>query len=131
ADLPGGYGPQGTYSEGTNGDMLQLYDLWKRLTALDGASEDLASQLEWTTNLVPATIHGTKPDRVTFYDGGDWNQLPATPLVASMQAFLKYQPNHPMAPYARQLLDDVGYPVSGLTTDYKVGPTAFPLSYLA
>jgi len=130
-DLSGGYGPQGTYSEGTNGDMLQLYDLWKRLTTSDGAPEDLASQLEWTTNLVPATIHGTKPDRVTFYDGGDWNELPATPLVASMQAFIKYQPNHPMAPYARQLLDDVGYPVSGVTTDYKSGQTAFPLSYLA
>ena len=37
-DLPGGYGPQGTYSEGTNQDMLQLYDLWKRLTGSDGDS---------------------------------------------------------------------------------------------
>jgi hypothetical protein len=131
ADLPGGYGPQGTYSEGTNGDMLQLYDLWKRLTTGDGAPEDLAPQLEWTSNLVPATIHGTKPDRATFYDGGDWNDLPATPLSGSMQAFVKYLPNHPMAPYARQLLSDVGSPVSGTMTDYKAGAGAFPLSYLA
>jgi hypothetical protein len=130
-DLPGGYGPQGTYSEGTNSDMLQLYDLWKRLTASDGATEDLAPQLEWTANLVPATIHGTKPDRVTFYDGGDWNDLPATPLVGSMQAFVKYLPTHPMAPYARQLLADAGSPVAGAKTDYKSGGTAFPLSYNA
>ena len=131
SDLAGGYGPQGTYSEGTNQDMLQLYDLWKRLTTLDGATEDLAPQLEWTANLVPATIHGTKPDRATFYDGGDWNDLPATPLVGSMTAFVKYLPNHPMAPYARQLLSDVGSPVAGAMSDYKAGPTAFPLSYLA
>ena len=129
--LAGGYGPQGTYSEGTNQDMLQLYDLWKRLTASDGAVEDLAPQLEWTANLVPATIHGTKPDRVTFYDGGDWNDLPATPLVASMMAFVKYQPNHPMAPYARQLLADAGSPIPGAMTDYKSGAGAFALSYLA
>jgi len=130
-DLAGGYGPQGTYSEGTNGDMLQLYDLWKRLTGSDGAAEDLAPQLEWTANLVPATIHGTKPDRVTFYDGGDWNDLPATPLVNSMIAFIKYQPTHPMVPYARQLLADVGSPVAGTKTDYKSGAGVFPLSYLA
>jgi len=131
ADIPGGYGPQGTYSEGTNQDMLQLYDLWKRLTTTDGAPEDLAPQLEWTANLVPATIHGTKPDRATFYDGGDWNDLPATPLVGSMTAFVKYLPNHPMAPYARQLLSDVGAPVPGAMTDYKGGAGAFALSYLA
>ena len=131
SDLAGGYGPQGTYSEGTNSDMLQLYDLWKRLTTGDGAPEDLAPQLEWTANLVPATIHGTKPDRATFYDGGDWNDLPATPLVGSMQAFVKYLPNHPMAPYARQLLSDVGSPVAGTMADYKTGAGAFPLSYLA
>jgi len=130
-DLAGGYGPQGTYSEGTNQDMLQLYDLWKRLTASDGAQEDLAPQLEWTANLVPATIHGTKPDRVTFYDGGDWNDLPATPLVGSMQGFVKYLPNHPMAPFARQLLADTGNAVAGTTTDYKSGASTFPLSYLA
>jgi hypothetical protein len=130
-DLPGGYGPQGTYSEGTNSDMLQLYDLWKRLTASDGATEDLAPQLEWTANLVPATIHGTKPDRVTFYDGGDWNSLPATPLQSSMEAFIKYLPTHPMVPYARQLLADIGAPVAGTKTDYKSGGTAFPLSYNA
>ena len=130
-DLAGGYGPQGTYSEGTNSDMLQLYDLWKRLTTGDGATEDLAPQLEWTSNLVPATIHGTKPDRVTFYDGGDWNDLPATPLQNSMLAFIKYLPNHPMAPYARQLLADIGSPVAGATIDYKSGAGTLPLSYLA
>lgn len=131
AVLPGGYGPQGTYSEGTNEDMLQLYDLWKRLTTTDGAPEDLAPQLEWNANLVPASIHGTKPDRVTFYDGGDWNTLPADPLMGSMQAFIKYEPSHPMAPYARQLLADLGSAVSGVKTDYKTGAGAFPLSYLA
>ena len=130
-DLPGGYGPQGTYSEGTNQDMLQLFDLWKRLTGIDGAPEDLAPQLEWTANLVPATIHGTKPDRATFYDGGDWTDLPATPLVASMKAFVKYLPNHAMAPYARQLLSDVGSPVDGPMIDYKSGAGMFPLSYVA
>ena len=130
-DLPGGYGPQGTYSEGTNQDMLQLYDLWKRLTGGEGSAEDLAPQLEWTANLVPAIIHGTKPDRVTFYDGGDWNELPATPLIGSMQAFVRYLPTFATAPYARQFLADVGDPVTGTTSDYKSGATAFPLSYLA
>jgi len=130
-DLPGGYGPQGTYSEGTNQDMLQLYDIWKRLTTLDGAPEDLAPQLEWTDNLVRATVHGTKPDRVTFYDGGDWNDLPATPLENSMLAFVKYLPNHATAPYARQLLADIGAPVAGAKTDYKSGAGVYPLSYLA
>jgi hypothetical protein len=48
-----------------------------------------------------------------------------------MLAFVKYLPNHPMAPYARQLLADVGNPVPGPTLDYKSGATAFPLSYLA
>lgn len=129
--LPGGYGPQGTYSEGTNQDILQIFDLWKQLTTLDGAPQDLAPQLEWTDNLVPATIHGTKPDRVTFYDGGDWNDLPATPLTESMTAFIKYLPNHPMAPFARQFLSDYGSPVSGTKTDYKTGAGTFPLSYLA
>ena len=113
--LPGGYGPQGTYSEGTNQDMLQLYDLWKRLTQRR-CTEDLAPQLEWTANLVPAIIHGTKPDRVTFYDGGDWNELPATPLIGSMQAFVRYLPNYATAPYARQFLADEGDPVAGPTS---------------
>ena len=131
ADLAGGYGPQGTYSEGTNQDMLQLYDLWKRLTGGEGSTEDLAPQLQWTANLVPAIIHGTKPDRVTFYDGGDWNELPATPLTGSMQAFVRYLPNFATAPYARQFLSDVGQPVTGAKLDYKSGASAFALSYLA
>src|SRR5262249_15869304 len=125
-EIPGGYGPQGTYTNGIVNDVLQIFDLWKRLTA-----EDLASQLAWTSNVVSATIHGTKPDRATFYDGGDWNDLPAVPLVSAMQAFVNYQPDQAMAPYARQLLADVGSAVSGTTPDYKSGSTAFPLSYEA
>ena len=131
-DLPGGYGPQGTYSEGTNQDMLQLYDLWKRLTGADGTPEDLAPQLQWTANLVPATIHGTKPDRVTFYDGGDWNDLPATPLVGSMQAFIKYLPNHPMAPYRAPVARRyrfTGFGHGDGLQDRRL--CVFPLSYLA
>ena len=124
--LPSGFGPQGTYANGTTSDVLMIFDMWKRLTA-----EDLASQLAWTSNLVPATIHGTKPDRRTFYDGGDWNELPATPLLPAMKSFVQYQPNHPMAPFARQLLADGGSPVSGATLDYKSGGTAMPLSYRA
>ncbi|QBB71179.1 hypothetical protein ELE36_12905 [Pseudolysobacter antarcticus] len=131
AVLPDAYGPQGQYSEGTNEDMLQLFDAWKRLSPSEGVAEDLASISTWNANLVPATIHGTKPDRVTFYDGGDWDGLPAKPLVESMQAFLKYQPNHSMAPYARQYLADVGSPVAGAKADYKTGASSFPLSYLA
>ena len=91
--------------------MLQLYDLWRRLTTLDGLPEDLVPQLAWTANLVPATIHGTKPDRATFYDGGDWNELPATPLEGSMRAFVKYQPDHPMAPFARYRIQCVIAPL--------------------
>src|SRR5262249_33932917 len=113
-EIPGGYGPQGTYTNGVVNDVLQIFDLWKRLTA-----EDLASPLAWTSNVVSATIHGTKPDRATFYDGGDWNDLPAVPLVSAMQAFVNYQPDQAMAPYARQLLADVGSAVSGTTLDYK------------
>src|SRR5262249_44354665 len=124
--IPGGYGPQGTYTNGIVHDVLQIFDLWKRLTA-----EDLAAQLAWTSNVVTATIHGTKPDRKTFYDGGDWNELPAVPLITAMQAFIAYLPDHAMAPYARQLLADLGVSVSGTQLDYKSGSTAFPLSYEA
>ena len=125
-ELPGGYGPQGTYANGTTSDVLQIFSLWKRLTG-----DDMAARLAWTANVVRASIHGTKPDRLTFYDGGDWNELPAVPLLPAMQAFVQYQPNHAMAPYARQLLADGGSPVPGTMLDYKAGATAFPFSYRA
>lgn len=123
--LPGGYGPQGEYTNGTAGDVLQTFTIYKSLTGAD-----LLSKLEWTSNIIPATIHGTKPDRKTFYDGGDWSDLPATPLTGLVDAFLTYLPNHAMAPYARQFLNDVGFADSfpGPTKDYK---TDFQPAYLA
>lgn len=120
-DLPGGYGPQGTYTNGVTVDILGTMSLWKSLTG-----EDLLSQLEWTDTHVPATIHGTKPDRATFYDGGDWNDLPALPLESAMASFVGTLPGHPMTPYARQLLSDMGKPAGGPLSDYKA---SFPLSY--
>lgn len=123
--LPGGYGPQGQYANGTANDVLQIFTIYQSLTG-----KDLLSRLEWTTSIIPATIHGTKSDRKTFYDGGDWSDLPATPLTGLVTAFLTYLPNHAMAPYARQFLTDIGSVDSfpGATKDYK---TDFPPSYLA
>lgn len=123
--LPGGYGPQGQYTNGVAEDVIQMFNLYKTITGTD-----LLSQMQWTDNLVPAIIHGTKPDRVTFYDGGDWSDLPATPLTAALQAFLTYLPNHANAPYARQLLKDAGETdiPAGTMTDYK---TSYPLAYCA
>ena len=122
--LPGGYGPQGQYANGVATDVLQVFSIYKDLTG-----QDLLSQLEWTSNIIPATIHGTKPDRVTFYDGGDWSDLPAVPLTGLVGSFLTYLPNHAMAPYARQLLQDMGQTVPpGTITDYK---TVFPPAYFA
>jgi hypothetical protein len=122
--LPGGYGPQGQYANGVATDVLQVFSIYKDLTG-----QDLLSQLEWTSNIIPATIHGTKPDRVTFYDGGDWSDLPAVPLTGLVNSFLTYLPNHAMAPYARQLLQDMGQTVPpGPVTDYK---TLFPPAYFA
>jgi hypothetical protein len=123
--IPGGYGFEGTYTNGSATDLLKVFSIWKNATG-----QDVAPQLQWTANLVPATIHGIKPDRATFYDGGDWNDLPATPLTGVLQSFVQYQGNHPMAPYARQALLDVGEPATGATKDYKSGPDAFPLSFL-
>lgn len=122
--LPSGYGPQGQYANGTITDILQTFTIYQGLTG-----EDLLSQLEWTANTIPAIIHGTKPNRTTFYDGGDWDQLPAQPLTDGVRSFLQYQPGHAMAPYARQLLMDAGESdiPSGTVTDYK---TVFPLAYL-
>src|SRR6185436_14543965 len=82
--LPGGYGPQGQYANGTTNDILELMSLYRDVTGLD-----LLSRLDWTNNVVPATVHGTKADLHTFYDGGDWDDLPADPLIDAMQAFLQ------------------------------------------
>ncbi|MBI2212133.1 MAG: heparinase II/III family protein [Acidobacteria bacterium] len=123
--LPGGYGPQGQYANGTTNDILEFLSLYHRITGLD-----LASPLDWTTNVVPATIHATKPDLQSFYDGGDWDELPASPLITGMQGFLKYQEEHADAPFARKLVEEAGeVPVSsGTVTDYRA---SFPLSYFA
>lgn len=121
--LPGGYGPQGQYANGTTNDILELMSLYRDVTGLD-----LIARLDWTRNLAAATIHGTKPDLDTFYDGGDWDGLPAVPLDAAMQAFLQYQPDHPTAPFARKLVQELGQmPASpGTVTDYR---NSYPLSY--
>src|SRR5262249_3110904 len=118
--IPGGFGFEGTYTNGVATDVLKILGIWKSATG-----QDLAPTLEWLQNLVPATIHGIKPDRATFYDGGDWNDLPATPLTGVLQAFARYQSDHAMAPFARQALIDVGQLVSGPVQDYK---TVFPTS---
>ena len=124
--LPGGYGPQGTYAIGTTSDCLQLFSFWRDLTG-----HDLLPTLSWTDHLIPANIYGTKPDRATFYDGGDWSDVmpPAAPFEIG-QSFLTYLPNHAQAPYARQWLADLGHPSSdgGTVTDYK---STFPLTYVA
>lgn len=121
--LPGGYGPQGQYANGTTSDILEFLSLYRDLTALD-----LASRLDWTRNVVPATIHATKPDLATFYDGGDWDEMPAVPLIVGMQGFLQYQSAHSNAPFARKLVEESGgTPASsGPVTDYRL---TFPLSY--
>ena len=122
--LPGGYGPQGQYTDGVTQDCLDIFSLWKTITG-----DDRLAQLEWTGNSVRAVIHGTKPDRVTFYDGGDWSDLPATPLITAMHEFVKILPDHAMAPYARQFLKDSnGSAPAGTLSDYK---TDFPRSYCA
>src|SRR6185503_18716187 len=114
--VPGGFGAEGSYNSGSDADLLHLFDIWKRVTG-----EDVASTLQWTSNLVPAIIHATKPD-LTFYDGGDWHSLPAVPHMSTLQAFVKYQADHPMAPYARQLLAELGQPVPGPVADYRTFP---------
>ena len=123
--IPGGYGPEGSYDSGTNSDELKVYYIWA-----NQQQQDLASQLEWTSNMIPAIIHGTKPD-LTYYDGGDWSSLPAIPPTTALQTFVNLQSTHKMAPFARQLLADLGSPVSGDAASYKDGSDAFPLSYLA
>jgi len=119
--LPGGYGPQGQYANGTTSDILELMSLYRDVTGVD-----LLARLDWTNNVVPATIHATKPDLQSFYDGGDWDDLPAYPLESAMQAFLQYQPDHPTAPFARKLLQELGGAPGGTITDYR---TTFPLAY--
>ena len=121
--LPGGYGPQGQYANGTTSDILEFLSLYRDITGLD-----LATRLDWTNNVVPATVHGTKPDLETFYDGGDWDEMPAAPLIDGMQGFLRYQASHPSAPFARKLVEESGETPasSGTVTDYRA---TFPLSW--
>jgi hypothetical protein len=122
--FPGGYGPQGQYTEAVFTDIITLFSLYKDITGTD-----LLAQTEWTDNMIRASIHGTKPDRKTFYDGGDWDDYPAEPMTGMINTYLIHLPNNPMAPYARQYLKDLNYspaPV-GTTKDYK---TDFPLSYM-
>lgn len=122
--IPGGYGPQGSYAVGTTNDCLQLFTLWK-----DISGEDLLPTLAWTDHLIPANIHGTRPDRTAFYDGGDWQTMPPEVPAQIGSDFLTYLPTHSMAPYARQWLTDLGQvPPAGPLSDYKVD---FPLSYRA
>lgn len=121
--LPGGYGLQGQYANGTTIDILEFLALYRDVTGLD-----LAPRLDWTENVVPATIHATKPNLTMFYDGGDWSDLPAYPLVSGMQGFLRHQPQHSQAPFARKLVQELGEtPASnGPVLDYR---NAFALSY--
>ncbi len=125
--IPGGYGPEGSYESGTNSDELRLFNIWA-----NQQGTDLASMTDWTSNLIPATIHATKPD-LTYYDGGDWSTLPGIPPTTMLQSFVQFQPNHRMTPFARQLLADLGAPspIAGTASPYKTGANAFPLSYLA
>ncbi len=120
----GGTTLDGQYAQGVASDLLGLGDVWKRITG-----EDLFIGTSYIDNLIPTLIHQTKPDRQTFYDLDDWSDLPATPLTGIATAFIKYLPNHAMAPYARQWLIDLGTKnIVGVTKDYKVD---FPTAYFA
>jgi hypothetical protein len=123
-EIPGGYGPQGQYTNAVFTDIITVFNLYKDITGTD-----LLAQTEWTDNMIRASIHGTKPDRKTFYDGGDWDDLPAEPMTGMINTYLIHLPDNAMAPYARQYLKDLNYSPSplGATKDYK---TDFPLSYL-
>lgn len=120
--LTGGTSKDGQYANGVANDLLDLFTQWKEL-----ASEELLPQLKFFDNLIPTLIQATKPDRKTFYDGGDWTDLPATPLRGAAEAFVRYRPDHPMASYARQYLKDLGDKmVTGSMKDYtKDFPTAY------
>ena len=126
--VPSGYGVQGAqYMAGSYKDVLNCFTLYKSVTGTD-----LLSPLEWTDNLIPAIIHGTKPDLISFYDGGAWDSLPAAANLNSTLAveFIQDMPNHKMVPFARQWLKNVGLtPPSGPLSDYTAGGTAFPLSW--
>jgi len=111
--LGSGYGPQGQYTNGVAEDVLTTLSLFRNVTG-----EDLVSELAWVKNFVPATLHGTKPDRLTFYDGGDWSDMPARPLTHGIQAFVRNLPNHPAVPYARFYLRECGQAVEGDSRDY-------------
>jgi len=113
AKLASGYGPQGEYTNGVVADALTTLTLFKQLTG-----QDIVSSLAVVRSFVPATIHGTKPDRATFYDGGDWDSMPARPLTAALRSFIKNLPAHPMAAYARHFLREGGERPPGEAKDY-------------
>ena len=118
--------PKAATRAARNSDELRLFNIWA-----NQMGTDVAGTLDWTSNLVPATIHATKPD-LTYYDGGDWSTLPAIPPTTMLQSFVQYQPTHRMAPFARQLLSDLSSPspIPGTITSYKTGADAFPLSFV-
>ena len=115
AKLPGGYGPQGQYTNGTIDHLLRSMCVWR-----DNGGEDLIVSSKWIGSTIPAVIHGTKPDRTTFYDGGDWSNLPATPLFPAINSIIRYLPEQADNAFARQLLTDANQPVpAGPLRDYK------------
>lgn len=120
---PGGTTKDGQYAAGIVGNVLEIGVLWKQITG-----EDLIGSLEWKDSLIPAQIHLTKPDRVTFSGANDWSNLPARPNAGIGQNFANFFPDHPMAAYARQWVRDIGETVSGVAKDYKTDfPTAIAL----
>jgi len=124
--IPGAYGMQGQYAVNTWIDILHIFANYKQVTGTD-----LLSSLQWTSHIVPAIIHATKPDLQTYYDGGDWtNPATAASFIPTVQAFLQLFPDDPTAPYARQWLKDTGQtPPSGPIKDYKTdyAPAYFAL----
>jgi hypothetical protein len=119
--IPSGYGIQGGYSSGTFVDVMHTFSLLK-----SAGGPDLLTGLAWTDNVIPAIIQGTKPDRTTFYDGGDWYtwEDAASYYASTAVEFIQDFPSHPMVPYARQWLQDIGKtPPAGPLSDYKTSFT--------
>ncbi|HSR89534.1 MAG TPA: hypothetical protein VLK22_04060, partial [Candidatus Udaeobacter sp.] len=121
-DISDGEWLEGQYANGMINDILQLMSLYNDITHLD-----LLSSLEWTNNIVPAIIHGTKPGFRSFYDSGDWSPAPATPIDTGLKALRQYLPNNPTAPFAGKLLQELGENPMGSVTDYR---NSYPLSFL-
>ncbi len=122
--LPSGFYIQGDYSVQTSIDILHTFTLLQ-----NAGGPNYLRGLSWADNLIPAIIHGTKPDWKTFYDNSDWSSLPAdaNAFSGTVLEFIRDLPDHPMTPYARQWLQDLGdAPPAGLISDYK---TTFAPSY--